>query len=511
MIGMLATKYQRCDFFLGRMSLFGRFGTLWPSGIAPDGLGITFGKPGSGKSTAAAMPAMALHAGALLCFDPKGELAKACYAVRGAGGNGVKGRGDATFVVDPANLTGLPKSHYNPLQEIAQEVSTDDALRLMFKLAEGIVRNPGGDGTNAWIYTGARDFAYGLIAFVVENYPPELCNLVTLRRLLMDGDRARYDAAKAAKVPGVEKLTPFDALLLRMTEESGERFGHVIAGQAADIQKMGDRQRGSILKTLSEATMWLDLSSFQETVSSCDFLLRDFRTERISVFVCLPLNELTGIASGFMRFFLTMFMQTMYRAPVVMGKDGVMLTAKPSKPVLCLVDEFPQFGKIEDFCKIGPTMRDYGVKLWVLLQDLNQAVLTYGREETSTFLGCAAFVQIMAMTHLETIDWVVRSLGERLVKERQPDGRTVTRPVALLDLEQARRYLTARDGNQIVLRFHDRPLRLKTAPYFWYLPYWRYTPDPRHPEPMLRAWARRHAVRRAAKAGQGGSRKEGRP
>ena len=131
----------------------------------------------------------------------------------------------------------------------------------------------------------------------------------------MEGDRARYDAAKAAKMPNIERLTPFDALLLRMTEESGGRFGHVIAGQAADIQKMGDRQRGSILKTLSEATMWLDLPSFQETVSSCDFLLRDFRTERISVFVCLPLNELTGIASGFMRFFLTLFMQTMYRPP----------------------------------------------------------------------------------------------------------------------------------------------------------------------------------------------------
>ena len=150
------------------------------------------------------------------------------------------------------------------------------------------------------------------------------------------------------------------------------------------------------------------------------------------------------------------------------------ITAKPPKPVLCLVDEFAQFGLVPDMTKIGPTMRSYGVKLWIILQDINQLRSVYGREEAGTFLGCAAFVQVMAITEDETIKWLVASLGERLIKERQPDGRTVSRPVPLLDREQACRYLTARDGNQIVLRFHDRPLRLKTAPYFWYLPYWRY-------------------------------------
>ena len=489
MIRLIASAWRKGDYFTGRMSLFGRFGTLWPSGIAPNGQAVTFGMPGSGKSTAAAIPAVLLHEGPVLCFDPKGEITQRCAAARGVGGNGVRGRGDKTFIVDPADLTGLPKARYNPLQEIAEEQSTDDALRLMFKLAEGIVKSPdGGGGENSWVYTGARDFAYGLIAFVLECYPPQLRNLVTVRRLLQDGDRERFAAAKASgKVLGIDRLTPFDALLIRMMEESGGRFGQVIAGQAADVQKMGDRQRGSILKELSNATTWLDLPAFADTVSGCDFRLRDFRSERLSLFVCLPLNELTGIASGFMRFFLTMFMQTMYRAPAP-PKAG---------PVLCLVDEFPQFGNIDGFCKIGPTMRSYGVKLWILLQDISQLRNTYGRDLASSFLGCAAFVQYMAMKHDETIDELVRSLGERLIQERQPDGRTISRPYPLLDREQARRYLAARGGNQIIVPYDSPPLRLKTAPYFSFLPFWMYAPDPLHPETGMRAWLRRRAMAKA--------------
>ena len=120
MIGMLATRYQKGDYFAGRMSLFGRFGTLLPSGVPAKGLAVTFGKPGSGKSTAAAIIAAVLHAGPLLAFDVKGEIAARCYAVRGKGGQGVKGRGDKTHVIDPMGISGIAPSSYNPLHELAQ-------------------------------------------------------------------------------------------------------------------------------------------------------------------------------------------------------------------------------------------------------------------------------------------------------------------------------------------------------------------------------------------------------
>ena len=77
MIDMLLSRYQNGDFFAGRMSLFGKFGTLWPCGVKPLGQAVTFGMPGSGKSTAVAIPGVLLHDGPVFCFDPKGEIARA--------------------------------------------------------------------------------------------------------------------------------------------------------------------------------------------------------------------------------------------------------------------------------------------------------------------------------------------------------------------------------------------------------------------------------------------------
>jgi type IV secretory pathway TraG/TraD family ATPase VirD4 len=433
-----------------------------------------------------------------MVFDAKGELARACAARRGAGGNGVRGLDQKTRVFDPLGISGLSGCRYNPLYEIGQEPCADDALRLLMKMAEGMLRTPdGGGGENSWVTSGGRQVAYGLGAYLLCAYPPEMQNLVTLRRLLQEGEIA-LAAAMAAGDKGKRGTTPFDALLTRMKDVKntvGGSFAAVSAAEGANIEKMGDRQLGAIFSALVEATAWLDLPKFQHAVTGCDFLLRDFMTQRISVFVCLPLNELVGFAGGIMRIFLSMFLQTMFQ-------KNPLCKPLPHGPVMCLVDEFPQFGNLPAFCKIGPAMRDYHVKLMILLQDLGQLQDVYGTKEAATFLGCAAFVQVMAMKHTETLEWLVRALGERQVRERQPDGRTVARVYPLLDAQQASHYLAARAGNQIVLRGDDRPLRLRNANYWWFLPFWMYTPDPRHPEPLLRAWARRRAIRHAQKGGR---------
>jgi hypothetical protein len=58
----------------------------------------------------------------------------------------------------------------------------------------------------------------------------------------------------------------------------------------------------------------------------------------------------------------------------------------------------------------------------------------------------------------------------------------------LLDEDQAARLLAKKWGNQIVWRGSAPPLLLKTAPYFKYLPFWYYEPDPHSPykEPVYR-------------------------
>ena len=252
MISALATHWEPGNLFVGRWSLGGHIGTLRPSSIPADGLGITVGRQGSGKSTAVAIPNMALHRGPLICFDAKGELAWACAARRGAGGQGIVGLNQACHIFDPLGISGLPGCRYNPLYEIAQEACTDDALRLMMKMAEGLLKTPdGGGGENSWVTSGGRQVAYGLGAYLLAAYPAERHNLVELRRLLQEGEIA-LAAAMAAGEKGKRPPTAWDALLVSMKTNVEGRFAHVSKAEAANLEKMGDRQLGSIFGALVE-------------------------------------------------------------------------------------------------------------------------------------------------------------------------------------------------------------------------------------------------------------------
>lgn len=481
LIEIFSYAYGEGDLFLGR-SRFLNFGGMTPIGLDCRTHAVSFGSPGSGKSSAAAVPNALLWSGSLLVFDPKGEVTRICFDRRGEGGNGVRGLGTKTFVVDPAGLSGKKKSRYNPFFEIAKESEPARAIRLIFNLCEGLIKNPGGE--DSWCYSEARAFLVGLVAHVLTTAPEDDRHLLTLRRLLVDGDLARQELETLTNPQAAAGMTAFDALLASMLEAEPGPFQHLITGAASTLLKMGDRQRGSVLTAATDATVWLDLPDYQDTVTGCDFLLRDFQTERMSVFVCLPLNELKGFAAGFSRLFLCLFTDTMFRA-----------LAPPKHRVLTLVDEFPAFGHIDRFCDIGPQMRSYGVMLWCLCQDLGQLRAAYPKEWEG-FIGCAEFVQFFSVTHGETVDYLVRRLGEHVVLSRTPEGRKVEKPVLLLDLEQLPRFLAS--GNQIIWRGKARPLRLKSAAFWWFLPYWMYTPDPMQPRPEkpLKAWLRRRAVQR---------------
>ena len=117
-------------------------------------------------------------------------------------------------------------------------------------------------------------------------------------------------------------------------------------------------------------------------------------------------------------------------------------------------------------------MRSYGVRLWVIGQDIEQFQKAYPAS-WGGFLGNAEAVQFLGITHEQTVEMLVKMLGQHFVRP-------------LLDADQVRRLLGKEWGTQIVWRGSKRPMLLRTAPYFDYLPYWYYEPDRRFREPFLR-------------------------
>jgi hypothetical protein len=211
---------------------------------------------------------------------------------------------------------------------------------------------------------------------------------------------------------------------------------------------------------------------------SSDFLLEDLKNRAISIYLCLPLNAVSGIEGRWLRMFVLLTVDMMTR-----------VSKAPNPPLLLAIDEFPSLGKLVGIETVAPTMRSVGVRLWVIGQDLEQFEKVYP-ESWGGFIGNAEAVQFMGITHPPTVAWLAERLGQHVIVDYQkvgPEIRENRSERALRDPDQVARMLSKDSKNQIVWRGSKRPMLLKVCPYFEYMPWWYYSRDPRFREKLNRS------------------------
>ena len=488
---VLGNAYRSGDIFLGRPRLFTNGGLLGPAiGISTDKHLLLLAEPGAHKTTGFAVPALCSHEGSALVIDVVGELTQITAARRGQGGDGVRPMDQAVFKIDPFGIVSGPAgkgamtASFNVFDEMVSIslAKPERAIAYAHNIAEALLKPSSGVEDN-FFENSARSFLAALVLWVFSG-PADKRNLRRLRQLLVEGDVAAYKVAVAeGRVKDGDLNTPFTELLVNMQTLPDGMYRQVIAGSAATLLQMGERQRGAVITTAIEGTMFLDYPEILNCTDTSDFSLEDFKTKKQTVYLCMPVNEVQGKCSGFLRLFVICFIKQMMTD-----------LEAPKLPVLLLLDEMPALGHIQDIEKIAPLARKYGIRLAAIGQDISQFKAVYPRVWES-FVG-AADVQIMKVKHPTTVAYVKGLLGQRNVTGHNAEGKAIAHDAPLLDEEQIPRFLAG--GNQIVWRGTTRSMRLKVCPYFWYLPYWAYTPDPRFKEPFLRAWFRRQAAGKPA-------------
>ena len=479
---VLSNAFREGDVFLGRPKLLWG-GLLRPIGIPTETHMVTVAGTGAGKSSGALIPNLCIHKGSLLCVDPKGELARITARRRGQGGNGVRGMGQRVFVVDPF---GTAKNHpcaaYNVFDEMARVAAYDPERPVSYAgtIAKALVKV---EGREPYFDNAAKTLLRGLILYVFVTEPPERRNLVRLRQLLMGGAVEEHEERQ---LPDHE--TAFDVLLEKMKLCRNGPYGEVIAGSASTVTIMAGPQLGSVVTTAQEHTAFLDIPEMQRICRHSDFLLEDLKDSLTSIYLCLPITCVSGNEGRWLRMFIQLTIDMMER-----------VNKAPKPPVLLAVDEFPSLGRLDGIEVVAPLLRSYGVRFWVIGQDLEQFKHVYP-DTWSTIIGNAAAVQIMGITEPNTVAWVSKRLSGHVVSRRVRDGKTSRRVEEvhpLLDPDQVARMLAKKWKTQIVWRGSSPPMKLKITPYFWYLPWWFYEPDSQHTEPFYRRmwrWGRRGPV-----------------
>jgi type IV secretion system protein VirD4 len=355
---------------------------------------LTFAPTGAGKSVSVVVPNLLTYPGSVVCIDPKGAIAPITAARRQA-------MGQKVVLLDPfaeveravssrgrsALWPALPPSSFDPLGHL--DKNSLDAVDDVRLIASSLIIQE--NEKNRFFSDSARMVLEGLLLHLLSTLP---------RVTLGDLFAAAFDTKEN-----------FENSLLPEMRENKEFAGHVshLAGQ---IDKLAGDAGASVWLTLYRS---LNLIKSPRLLPAMQPSSVDFRTLKdtpTTVYLVLPAKRLPT-HGAWLRLMLGLII------------DQLSDARRSDYPVLFVVDECAALGRLEVLETAVGLMRGYGLKLWLVFQDLPQLKSVYeGRWQS--FVSNAGVKQFFNVNDLETADFVSQYLGQetRRVQSENISGNT---------------------------------------------------------------------------------------
>jgi hypothetical protein len=225
------------------------------------------------------------------------------------------------------------------------------------------------------------------------------------------GAGAKAAATRAlAEASPEEKQKYFDAnsyaikVLLNRMATMGDRFGGIPAAIGSRFSQTPLTERGSIFSTAAAQTDFLDSLVLRKTLRHSDFSLGTLRSERpAAIFLWLPVGRMER-HSRWLRLIVQLICTVL---------EGLGSYPRTRPPILFMMEEFATLGHMEIMERAAAYFPGFGVKLWVILQDITQ-LQRYYRTGWETFLGNAGLSQLFANGDEETLRYAAGRM-EKLI------------------------------------------------------------------------------------------------
>lgn len=335
---------------------------------------LTIAATRSGKGAAQIVPNLVTYAGSMLIIDPKGENYVMTHAWRR--------RFSRVFRIDPFRVTEgwdaeAAYSKFNPLAFVTDA----SAARRLANALLGEV--PQGD--NRFWHQEAANLLTGMLLHIIETSANP--TLGQLRSLMGKTD---------------EELQKILASGAQTTKQASVRsaFNRFIGHE--------ERMRSGILAQVNANTGIWDEPAMSETVSDNHIDFAAMRGEfPVTVYVILPFDKLHS-HSAFLKLIIALFYQSM-----------IVPAPPPVIPTVCLIDEFPALGRMDELVKALGEITGYGVRFWLFAQGLNQLKSTYGKDWETILAQCAT-QSYFGITDNSTADQLSDQLGKRTIAYEIP-------------------------------------------------------------------------------------------
>lgn len=356
---------------------------------------VTIAGSRAGKSATSLMSNLLTWNGSVITIDPKGELASNTAHHRAAMGQDV-------FILDPFNEVKGKAAQYrtafNPFDELRVSGPVDvvdDAAAIADTM---VVANDG--KTDHWTLA-ARNLIRGIMLYALHERPQD-ASLNDVREILTSPLSKKAKGSDGANMSLEEH---FDEMM-----GAGDAFGGVVAGVGGTMAGKPENEMGSIISTAIEQTAFLDSIPMQGHVGTSGLKsLRVLKHKPTSIYLVLPASRM-ATHYRWLRVVLNLAMTALEREE---NKTG--------KPVLCILEEFPTLGHMQQIEAAAGLMAGYDVKLWTVMQDLSQIQAHYPKS-WETFLGNAGIVEAFGNTDSTTLEYLSKRLGNTLAVQKQPDN-----------------------------------------------------------------------------------------
>jgi len=327
---------------------------------------LTVAPTRAGKGVSTIIPNLLTYPGSAIIIDPKGENATITYDRRAAIGR--------SFALDPWGITGKPVARFNPLDLLTADSPTliEDALLI----ADALVVHEGGD-SSFWA-DEARALIMGFLLHIATS--PTEAETRTLGRLR-------------------DILTSTPDELADVGLAMAESDHPVVVSSAARLISKSENERSGVMSTAQQNTHFLESPALRENLAASDFRFADLKGDTpASVYIVLPVDRLTTY-NRWLRMLIALGIADLARNP-----------AKPARPVLFMLDEFAQLGRLKIIEDAYGLMAGLGIQLHAIVQDLSQMERLY-EKGWQTFIGNAGAIQIFGTRDLHTAEYISKMIG----------------------------------------------------------------------------------------------------
>lgn len=361
---------------------------------------LAFAPTRSGKGVGLVIPTLLAWSESAVIYDIKGENWAKTAGFRAQ-------QGHLCFKFSPVEQSS--SSRFNPLAEVRLFTPRDvsDAQNI----ANMIVRTGEDSPQERYWQDAAASITTGMILHVCyaaarEGRVASLADLAhvfttpgsNFRDTLAELLNAEHDpkGGRGWRMPGGERTVTHP----------------VVKEKAQEMLDKEDRDFGGVLSTAKTAlTLYSDPLVAQNT-SASDFTIADLvnHDHPISLYLVVPPSDKIRLRP-LIRLIFTMAVNRLTEKMVFQGAQQI----RNRRRLLLLIDEFPSLNRMEVFADALSYMAGYGLKAYLITQDIRQIVDAYGNNE-SIVSNCHVRIAF-APNQVETAELLSRMTGKQTVQK----------------------------------------------------------------------------------------------